>query len=609
MTNPNKLVKDVCVCVLYFRPLGTEEDTAKDLWKAAKTMMSSTRFIDSLKNYDVNKIKDKMARKVRAYLKNPKFTAEAMQGISKAAAGMLKWVQALVTYYDVAKNVEPLRQRVFEMEKEAARSEKALKQTNEELAEIKSTIERLEANYESASTELADLKKKAQVMEKRLLAASKLITGLGGERERWTSDKEGLLAKKERLVGDCLQGAAFLSYLGAFTADFRTRLLKDTWEPGLVEHKVPMTTPFDLPKLMVEEATKQAWASQGLPSDPLSVENGILTTMGTRFPLCIDPQQQAVHWIKRREEKNALKVKTFNDGDFLKNLELALQFGNPFLFEAVGEELDPVIDPVLERNTFKQGSQVFVNLGDKAVEWSPDFRLYMTSKLANPHYSPEVAGKVMLINYSVRSPAAHVHSAAYAQVDASSLLLCPSLQVTVDGLENQLLDIVVAHDRPDLERQYRDLVIEMSENTQMLLDLEDTLLRELAESQGDLLDNDDLIETLETCKTKAVEISGKLEQAQFTNAELAKARSGYKPAAKRGSILFFAMTSLSVISKMYEISLASFLKVRCRVEAPGRVAAQCDPSPHAAPVRPGVRQRAGPSEARRQPQRAPQEHH
>lgn len=122
---------------------------------------------------------------------------------------------------------------------------------------------------------------------------------------------------------------------------------------------------------------------------------------------------------------------------------------------------------------------------------------------------------------------------------------------------------MVAHDRPDLERQYRDLVIEMSENTQMLLDLEDTLLRELAESQGDLLDNDDLIGTLETCKTKAVEISGKLEQAQFTNAELAKARSGYKPAAKRGSILFFAMTSLSVISKMYEISLASFLKVRC----------------------------------------------
>lgn len=51
------------------------------------------------------------------------------------------------------------------------------------------------------------------------------------------------------------------------------------------------------------------WGSQGLPPDELSVQNGILTTRASRFPLCIDPQQQALNWIKRKEERNNLRVR------------------------------------------------------------------------------------------------------------------------------------------------------------------------------------------------------------------------------------------------------------------------------------------------------------
>ncbi len=58
------------------------------------------------------------------------------------------------------------------------------------------------------------------------------------------------------------------------------------------------------------------WGSEGLPPDELSIQNGILTTRASRFPLCIDPQQQAINWIKKKEEAHNLKVNS-NTKSFL----------------------------------------------------------------------------------------------------------------------------------------------------------------------------------------------------------------------------------------------------------------------------------------------------
>jgi ATP-binding dynein motor region len=97
----------------------------------------------------------------------------------------------------------------------------------------------------------------------------------------------------------------------------------------------------------------------------------------------------------------------------------------------------------------------YIITGDKTIEWDENFRLFFTTKLANPHYSPEVMGKTMIINYGVN----------------------------MDGLTNQLLNVVVTTERSDLETQWADLVNEMSADALLLVTLEDTLLRELSSSQ------------------------------------------------------------------------------------------------------------------------------
>ena len=149
-----------------------------------------------------------------------------------------------------------------------------------------------------------------------------------------------------------------------------------------------------------------------------------MTKNASRWPLCVDPQMQAVFWIKEKEKK-LLEVLSFNQADYIKRLEMAINFGKPVLFEAIDEEIDPMIDPILEKNIVVQAGVKMIKLGDSNIEYSEDFRMYMTTKIANPNYPPEIYGKTMIINFNV----------------------------TLQGLRDQLLNEVVSYERPELEKQ------------------------------------------------------------------------------------------------------------------------------------------------------------
>ena len=112
-------------------------------------------------------------------------------------------------------------------------------------------------------------------------------------------------------------------------------------------------------------------------------------------------QGQANKWIKRMEEPRQLKVVKLTDSTFMRDLETGIQFGTPVLLENVGEELDPALEPLLLRATFKQGGVLCMKLGESVLEYSEEFRFYITTKLPNPHYLPEVATKVSVINFMI----------------------------------------------------------------------------------------------------------------------------------------------------------------------------------------------------------------
>ena len=515
-------------------------------WESGKVMMSQADFIRSLVDIDTltPTLSQAKMNEINKILKEFPVNSNDLKKVSMAASGLMIWVEAMKQYWNVAKEVFPKQERVRQLQKLKETAEHQLQACRDEIDRLTESLRRLEQQLDAGMAEARQLQEEKQVMERRLNAAHKLIDGFSSERKRWTEEKATLSASRSRLVGDCLAGAAFLSYLGAFTYPYRQEALERMWLPDLRERGIPLTEHFDVRQLLTDDVAVSQWASDGLPSDALSVQNGILTSVSTdytgkgkragkiRFPLCIDPQMQAVSWIKRQHQGNPrFETATFGDPDFLKKLEFSIQYGNPFLFENVDEFIDPIIDSVLDPQFRYESGQRLIRIGDKDIPWDDNFKLYLCTKLPNPNYAAEVFGKTLVINYGV----------------------------TEDGLESQLLNYVVASERSDLQRQSEELVQTMAESRAQLKELEDTLIRELTLATGNILDNDDLITTLGNTKSSATEVEQKLQQTQKTAQTTEESRQQYRPVAKRGAVLYFVISQLSAINSMYEYSLSAFL--------------------------------------------------
>lgn len=455
-----------------------------------------------------------------------------MKNISKAGYGLLTFVQAVLKYCDTYREVKPKQDRVEFLQNDLEGKAKVLEYLRLEVETLEAQLATLNSKYEQSLALRQKYSEELAISEKRLNAADRLVTGLMSEKTRWTEELKYLGVEKENIIGTCLLSASFMAYSGTFSWDFRKVMIGD-WLEDLLVRYVPVTTPYQIDQSLSNDVEISAWSSEGLPPDELSIQNGILTTRASRFPLCIDPQQQALTWIKRKEAHNNLKILSFNDPDFLKHLEMAAKYGSPVLFQDVDDYIDPVVGNLLEKNFTLRSGQTYVMLGNKEIDVDANFRMYLTTKIANPILDPSVYAKALVINYAV----------------------------TVDGLEDQLLSVVVREERADLEEQREMLIEETSINKNFLSTLEDSLLRELANSTGNMLDNEELIHTLENTKAKAAEVVAKLELAANTSQSIESTRNGYRPAANRGAHLFFVLSNMSVVNAMYQYSLSAYLNV------------------------------------------------
>jgi dynein heavy chain len=511
----------------------------KDSYKIAyATMLTDARFLQNIfhfSKYDKDFINDETVELMMPYLELEGFNPAVARNASKAAEGLCTWCRAMVDYHNASKVVKPKLEALRLAEARLADAERELYKAETKLQACQDVLAKLQADFDAQIASKRRIEKNAACTRERMEKATALIEGLASERARWTSDQNKFADYKRRLVGDCALAAAFIAYCGPFNQDFREYVIHSRLASDLKERHIPLTVGLSMVQFLVDPGTIGEWNLHGLPTDMLSIQNGILVTRAKRYPLLIDPQGQALPWIQRLHAHctPTFGATNFSNSRFREQLEHALAEGLALVVTGVNTDVDPIVIPVLEQATVTKGSNTYMMIQGKLCDFNPNFRCYLTTRMPNPHFSPELQARTTVVDFTV----------------------------TQFGLEEQLLGHVIQREQRPLEEQLKVLLEEVTTNTKALLRLDEQLLERLAENTGNLLDDDELVDVLAVTKAKAIAVNEKLSAAGEMRKGINEKRESYRPVATRGSVLYFSIVDMAGVNKMYQVSLDQFRSI------------------------------------------------
>ncbi|VDM33429.1 unnamed protein product [Hydatigera taeniaeformis] len=533
---PNLIMRIMdCVNILFYRPmLPIQMDSEKPQsftpsWTESIRFLSNQNFLTLLTNYPKHILTEEMIDLMEPYIAAPDYNPRSARKTCGNVAGLLQWTLAIMKYFFVSKVVVPLQDSLKKSEQLLERAQGQLKEVESELEEKTATLNKVQIEHEVALKRKQKLKDEADLCIRRMDTANQLIEGLSGEAMRWSETSRIHTQEIVLLTGNAIALAFFLTYMGGFNQAARFSALKYCIHL-LQKYGVPQSERLDYIKALASPIIVNEWKMKGLPVDELSVQNAVIATAKLRYPLIIDPQGQAKKWLTNLYAGRVI-VASVSSKKFRTYVEEALNAGKYLIIEGVMEDLDPGLDQLITQSFYVVGTNLQVKIWEYETTVDSNFQLFLTTQLANPAFAPELLANAVLIDFNV----------------------------TVKGLEDQLLANVVSVERAKLESLRIELLNRTVENRKRIESLQINLLYRLANTKGSLLDDQDLLEVLKSTKVTSEEVMEQLAKSKQAEAEIEEAREEYRPVAERGALIFFLLEDMAKINHMYETGLPQFL--------------------------------------------------
>lgn len=240
--------------------------------------------------------------------------------------------------------------------------------------------------------------------------------------------------------------SAVLTYIGFFDHHYR-QVLKSDWVSEIDMISLKLSPSLSYTEFLSKPQDRILWQQEELPNDDLCIENAIIMSRYNRYPLIIDPSDQALKFIMNHYRSQKIQKTSFSDNEFLSRISEGLQYGVPVLIQDV-EKIDPVMNSVLNKEVQKVGGRLVMQVGDKEIACNGELTLFMLTRNQNALFTPDLCSRVTFVNFTV----------------------------TPSSLNSQCLNIFLKSEREEIDKKRSDLLKHQGEFKEKLRLAEDQLL-------------------------------------------------------------------------------------------------------------------------------------
>lgn len=169
------------------------------------------------------------------------------------------------------------------------------------------------------------------------------------------------------------------------------------------------------------------------------------------YPVFIDPQQQASQWLKKQFADEGLQVTKLTNPAIKRIIEVSIEMGTQVMIEDMPERPDVHVESLVKQEVTVYRDKKMIKFCRKQLKLNPSFTFYMLTNIGKPRFDVNFTNYVTLINF----------------------------YTTIEGLCQNLLGLVVANERAELEENYRESMEVVFTNVKALKRSENLTLEKL----------------------------------------------------------------------------------------------------------------------------------
>ncbi|CAI4046659.1 hypothetical protein SUVZ_11G2640 [Saccharomyces uvarum] len=506
-------------------------------WRDIQQFIRKDDFIHNIVHYDTTLHMNPQIRKYveGEFLADPKFTYEVVNRASKACGPLYQWVKAQINFSKVLHDIDPLREEMKRIEFESLKTKANLLAAEEMTQDLEASIEVSKQKYSLLIRDVEAIKTEMSKVQTSLDRSTSLVESLTFEKERWLNSTKEFKKTSQELIGNCVISSIYETYFGHLNEKERFDKLSDL-KHLLNTFSVRYDLNYRFIDYLVPLDEKMKWIECGLNKNDYFLENmSIVMNSKNTVPFLLDPSSHILTVISNYYGSKTVILSFLEEG-FVKRLENAIRFGSVVIIQD-GEFFDPIISRLISNEFNHAGNRVTVEIGDHEVDVSNDFKLFIHSCDPSAAIPIFLRSRVRLIDFVTNK----------------------------ESIETRVFDITLIEENEEMQKQREELIKLNSEYRIKLKNLERQLLEELSNSQGNMLENDELMITLNHLKKEAINIEKKLRESEGFMPQFDNLVEEYSIIGKHSVKLFSMLEKFSQFHWFYNISIAQFLSCFRRV--------------------------------------------